>query len=171
MNKFIDISANFQISIAVSSDETYYSWGLCNDELITTPTASKYKTHEEIYLSYNRIACKQVMGKLFIDYHYFNTDFYNWFFEEVQELKNKSYGIVCKARYKKDGKYSIIKKNPINIRVLQSFLQEFKIKTNLKSDYTVQYFNAWLNWDFSVLNDLKKFKDNINFNIQMEYCE
>jgi alpha-tubulin suppressor-like RCC1 family protein len=60
INRFIDIASHYdyEISIALSVNGTYFVWGICGEEKIKEPKETEFKSFDEIFIHYYKITHK-----------------------------------------------------------------------------------------------------------------
>jgi serine/threonine protein kinase len=96
-----------------------------------------------------------------------------------------SYGIVVKAKHRFDKKFYAIKKIPLNQNRAQSVMKEVKFLKDFKSNYVVQFKDAWIERNY-LPNEISKFpldssvldsftdcsgNKTLLLHIQMELCD
>jgi alpha-tubulin suppressor-like RCC1 family protein len=163
-NQFIDIAAHkdFNISVALSVDGIYYIWGLCGQEIITNPKATQFDSFNRIFLNYYGITHKSIsnQNKLNENSVTKSQEKSNYFskFEEFGIISFGSFGIVLKAIKKDENELNAIKKIALNDNNYDSLMNEFKIMTNLKSDYIVEVKSAWIEDNYFIDEGFEKYK-------------
>ncbi|KAK2744973.1 hypothetical protein FQN57_004103 [Myotisia sp. PD_48] len=75
-------------------------------------------------------------------------------FDEVGRLGRGGFGQVVKARNKLDGRFYAVKKIPQKSAIaLKDTLSEIMLLSRLNHPYVVRYFTAWIEEDFSQMDD------------------
>jgi hypothetical protein len=189
-NQFIDIAAHKDcyISVALSVDGIYHIWGYCGQEIITNPKPTQFDSFDRIFLNYYGITYKSISSKIKSVKNPItkSQEKSNYFskFDEFGVISFGSFGIVLKAIEKNKNELNAIKKIALNDNNYDSFMNEFKIMSNLKSDYIVEVKSAWIEDNYFIDEGFEKYKySNIKkshpiFNpensfllhIQMELC-
>ncbi len=184
-NKFIDIKCHFSnnISIALSESNVFYIWGKCKEENIYYPRDVKSESFDDIFAEYLKITDRALdMEKLLKAEMKCGNGRYSEEFEEKNLIATGSYGIVCKAMYKKNNELFAIKKIPIEKRFKEKALKEIEILPKLKSEFIVRLESAWIEDNYINVADLKssensslnseifKAEKTLLLHIQMELC-
>jgi alpha-tubulin suppressor-like RCC1 family protein len=186
-NKFIDIKCHFSnnISIALSESNVFYIWGKCKEENIYYPRDVKSESFDDIFAEYLKITDRALdMEKLLKAEMKCGNGRYSEEFEEKNLIATGSYGIVCKAMYKKNNELFAIKKIPIEKRFKEKALKEIEILPKLKSEFIVRLESAWIEDNYINVADFKlsenssikpspeilKAEKTLLLHIQMELC-
>jgi alpha-tubulin suppressor-like RCC1 family protein len=163
-SKFIDIAAHKDctISVALSVDGIYYIWGYCGQEIITNPKATQFDSFDRIFLNYYGITYKSNSSEIKSVKNSIteSQEKSNYFskFDEFGVISFGSFGIVLKAIKKNENELNAIKKIALNDNNYDSLMNEFKIMTNLKSDYIVEVKSAWIEYNYFIDEGFEKFK-------------
>jgi alpha-tubulin suppressor-like RCC1 family protein len=189
-SKFIDIAAHkdCNISVTLSVDGIYYIWGKCGKENNMSPKETQFDSFDRIFRNYYGITYKSISSKIKSVKNPItkSQEKSNYFskFDEFGVISFGSFGIVSKAIEKNKNELNAIKKIALNDNNYDSFMNEFKIMSNLKSDYIVEVKSAWIEDNYFIDEGFEKYKySNIKkshpiFNpensfllhIQMELC-
>jgi alpha-tubulin suppressor-like RCC1 family protein len=189
-NQFIDIAANkdCNISVALSVDGIYYIWGDCRQEIITNPKPTQFDSFDRIFLNFYEITYKSISNEIKSVKNSIteSQEKSNYFskFEEFGVISFGSFGIISKAIKKNENELNAIKKIALNDNNYDSLMNEFKIMSNLKSDYVIEVKSYWIEDNYFIDEGFEKYKHlNIEKNhpifnpenpkllhIQMELC-
>jgi alpha-tubulin suppressor-like RCC1 family protein len=163
-NQFIDIAAHkdCNISVALSVDGIYYIWGYCGQEIITNPKPTQFDSFDRIFLNYYGISYKSISSEIksvknSITKSQEKSNCFNKF-DEFGVISFGGFGIVSKAIEKNKNDMNAIKKIALNDNNYDSLMNEFRIMTNLKSDYIVEVKSAWIEDNYFIDEGFEKYK-------------
>jgi alpha-tubulin suppressor-like RCC1 family protein len=186
-NKFINIKCHFSsdISIALSESNVFHIWGKCKKENIYYPREVKSESFDDIFAEYLKITYRALdMEELLKAETKCGNGRYSEEFKEMNLIAVGSYGIVCKAMYKKNNELFAIKKIPIEKSFEEKALKEIAILPKLKSEFIVRLESAWIEDNYIRVDDYKsaensslkpnpeifKAEKTLLLHIQMELC-
>jgi hypothetical protein len=163
-NQFIDIAAHkdCNISVALSVDGIYYNWGPCRQQIITKPKPTQFDSFDRIFLNYFGIIYKSISSEIksvknLITESQEKSNYFSKF-DEFGVISFGSFGIVAKAIKKNENELNAIKKIALNNNNYDLLIKEFKIMSNLKSDYVVEVKSYWIEDNYFIDEDFEKYK-------------
>jgi hypothetical protein len=168
--KILDIAAHhsFELSSAVTENDTFFYWGYIDNKSIISPKETNYKSFDELFAgclktTYTQIEITASENDFFIQNNRFENEFY---FQDV--IGKGSSGTIYKVKNKMNKEYFAIKKIELMREYREEKLREieFLAKLNDKSDYFVNLKSAWFE---DCTEDLKSSKIFLLY-FQMELC-
>jgi alpha-tubulin suppressor-like RCC1 family protein len=123
--KFIDITSHFryQISIAISVENTFYVWGKCGKEVIKTPNTTHFTSINSIFLNYFQITYKPI--QIIANYRRKCDSSYE--FEEINET------LLEKLFRRRSRRNPVIK--DLKLIFSPNIISKFKNYVNFKVDF------------------------------------
>jgi alpha-tubulin suppressor-like RCC1 family protein/tRNA A-37 threonylcarbamoyl transferase component Bud32 len=150
-DKFIDIAShfNYDISVGLSINGSYYVWGKCGQTVLSPHTETYFNSFNSVFAHYFCITYKSLHLNESLDQNsLFNKSEQNGKYEqqfvEFGLISSGNFGIVCKAKNRKDEKIYAIKKIPLNETLFEKVFKELDLMLKLRSDYVVEYRTAWI---------------------------
>jgi alpha-tubulin suppressor-like RCC1 family protein/tRNA A-37 threonylcarbamoyl transferase component Bud32 len=159
-NKFIDIAShfNYDISVGLSINGSYYVWGKCGQRVLSPLTETYFNSFNDVFAHYFCITYRSLhLNESLDENSLFNKSEQNGKYEkefvEFCLISSGNFGIVYKAKNRKDEKIYAIKKIPLNETLTEKVFKELDLMSKLRSDYVVEYRTAWIENKFNRFSD------------------
>jgi hypothetical protein len=170
--KFTQIATHFQnnISVAISKENIFYSWGKCGEEIIREPREANYVCAEDIFQTVLGITVKTIKYQYYVNQNFISNGRYKRDWLEKSEIGHGSYGKTFEVEDIAQTKFAI-KKIPIkedNNSIKELLNSPFIF--NLKNENLVKYYDVWYENDFDLKMCFREYTEENTIYIQMELC-
>jgi hypothetical protein len=175
--KFIDVAAHskYSISAALTESDSYYIWGIINNQVIKEPKEISLHSFFDIFAEYFQITYKPIIVKFDINEQDQKISRYHTEFTEICPIKQIIHGSYYKACCKTDGVLYAIKQISLEKSRENELKKKYEYTRSILKEYDcqflVKYFDTWLEENYILTDGFKNKQLKLFLNIQMDLCD